>query len=212
MISDFAVTAFATLFVAVGPIDSAIVFGGLTAEVHRPERFRLAWQAVVIAGMVLFSFALFGNQVLGALGASLYAFQFAGGVLLLLQAIEMIFAQPAGLSSLTALERREAMEPGGIAIFPLAFPVIAGPAGLTAVVLLMGRAEGDLISSAIVLAALCACLILTYIAMIFTDVLHRILKETGSKVLARLAGMILATLAVQFIFDGIRGANLFKCQ
>ena len=63
MLSDFTITAFATLFVAIGPIDTAIVFGGLTAGVHRPERFRLAWQAVLIAGIVLLGFALFGNQV-----------------------------------------------------------------------------------------------------------------------------------------------------
>jgi multiple antibiotic resistance protein len=119
----------------------------------------------------------------------------------------MIFAHPSGLSSLTALERREALEPGDIAIFPLAFPVIAGPAGLTAVVLLMGQA-GDPVGSMIVLAAMLLCLLLTYFGMIFTDVLHRVLKATGSNVLARLAGVILATLAVQFIFDGIRGARL----
>ncbi len=163
---------------AIGPIDTAIVFGGLTAGVHRPERFRLAWQAIMVAGFVLLGFALFGNQVLAALRVSLDAFRVAGGILLLLQAIQMIFAHPAGLSSLTDLERREAMGPGDIAIFPLAFPVIAGPAGLT------------------------------YLCMIFTDVLHRMLKATGSNVVARLAGVVLAALAVQFIFDGIRGARL----
>ena len=207
MLSDFTITAFATLFVAIGPIDTAIVFGGLTAGVHRPERFRLAWQAVLIAGIVLLGFALFGNRLLGALRVSLDAFRVAGGILLLLQAIQMIFAHPSGLSSLTALERREALEPGDIAIFPLAFPVIAGPAGLTAVVLLMGQA-GDPVGSMIVLAAMLLCLLLTYFGMIFTDVLHRVLKATGSNVLARLAGVILATLAVQFIFDGIRSARL----
>src|SRR4029079_15435848 len=85
---------------------------------------------------------------------------------------------------------------------------IAGPAGLTAVVLLMVQAAGDPVGSAIVLAAMLLCLLLTYFGMIFTDVLHRVLKATGSNVLARLAGVILATLAVQFIFDGIRGARL----
>jgi multiple antibiotic resistance protein len=112
MSSELAITAFATLFVAIGPIDTAIVFGGLTAGVHRPERFRLAWQAVTVAGVVLLGFALFGNQVLVALRVSLDAFRVAGGILLLLQAIQMIFAHPAGFSALTASERREAMGPG----------------------------------------------------------------------------------------------------
>jgi len=207
-VAEFTVTAFATLFVAIGPIDTAIVFGGLTSGVHRPERFRLAWRAVLIAGGVLLGFALFGVELLAALHVSLDAFRFAGGVLLLLQAIQLIFGHPAGLSTLTAGERREAMEPGDIAIFPIAFPVIAGPAGLSAVVLLMGEAADDLLRAAVVLLSILLCLALTYAAMVFTDVLHRILKTSGTNVIARLAGVILSALAAQFIFDGIRGARL----
>ena len=208
--SEFAITALATLFVAIGPIDTAVVFGGLTAGIHRPDRFRLAWQAVLIAGMVLLAFALFGVAVLGALHVSLHAFRVAGGILLLLQAIQLIFGHATGLSTLTAGERREALEAGDIAVFPLAFPVIAGPAGLTAVVLLMGQADGDLLRSAVVLGAMLLCLALAYLGMVFTDLLHDVLKTTGANVIARLAGVILATLAVQFIFDGIRGARLFR--
>lgn len=208
-VAEFAITTFATLFVAIEPIDTAVVFGGLTGGIHRPERFRLALRAVLIAGGVLVGFALFGLQLLSALHVSLEAFRFAGGVLLLLQAIQLIFGHPAGLSTLTAGERREALEPGDIAIFPLAFPVIAGPAGLTAVVLLMGQAVGDLVRSIVVLTSMFLCLLLTYAGMIFTDLLHRILKTTGSNVIARLAGVILAALASQFVFDGIRDARLF---
>jgi multiple antibiotic resistance protein len=208
-VAEFAITTFATLFVAIGPIDTAIVFGGLTGGVHRPERFRLALRAVLIAGGVLLGFALFGVEVLSALHVSLDAFRFAGGVLLLLQAIQLIFGHPAGLSTLTAGERREALEPGDIAIFPLAFPVIAGPAGLTAVVLIMGQATGDFVKSIVVLGSMLLCLGLTYGGMLFTDLLHRILKTTGANVIARLAGVILAALASQFVFDGIRGARLF---
>jgi multiple antibiotic resistance protein len=206
--TEFAATAFATLFVAIGPIDTAIVFGGLTGGIHRPERFRLAWQAVLIAGAVLLGFALFGVAVLNALHVTLDAFRVAVGILLLLQAIQLIFGHAAGLSTLTAGERREALEPGDIAVFPLAFPVIAGPAGLTAVVLLMGQAGGDPLRSALVLGAMFACLALAYLGMPFTELLHRVLKTTGANVIARLAGVVLATLAVQFIFDGIRGAQL----
>ncbi|MEA2816039.1 MAG: multiple antibiotic resistance protein, partial [Rhodospirillaceae bacterium] len=111
---EFAITVFTTLFVAIGPIGAAIVFGGLTAGVHRPDRFRLAWQAVSIAGAVLLAFALLGNRVLSALHVSLDAFRVAGGILLLLQAVQMINAHP-GPSGLTAGERSEALEPGAIA-------------------------------------------------------------------------------------------------
>ena len=109
-IADFALTTFATLFVAIGPVDTALVFGGLTGGVHRPDRLRLALRAVLIAGGVLFGFALFGVQLLSALHVSLEAFRFAGGVLLLLQAIQLIFGHPAGLSGCWIRGRRRAWD------------------------------------------------------------------------------------------------------
>jgi multiple antibiotic resistance protein len=205
---ELAATAFTTLFVAFGPVETAAVFGGLTAGVHRPERLRLAWQAVLIGGVVLLAFALCGEALLAALHISLDAFRVAGGILLLMQAVELIFAHPSGLSGLTRIEQREAMAPGDIAVFPLAFPLIAGPATLTAIVLLMVRTDGDLAGAAVVIGAMLACLLITYLCMVFTEVLHRLLKRTGANVIARLAGVLLAALAVQFIFDGIRGADL----
>jgi multiple antibiotic resistance protein len=208
-VAELATTAVATLLVAFGPVETAAVFGGLTAGVHRPERLRLAWQAVLIAGVVLMTFALFGVATLAALHISLDAFRVAGGILLLIQATELIFAHGVGLSALTNTEEREALEPGDIAVFPLAFPLIAGPASLTAVVLLMGRTEGDPLKTAVIVAAMLACLALTYVCLISTDVLQRVLRTTASNVVARLSGMILAALAVQFIFDGLRGAHLF---
>lgn len=156
---------------------------------------------------MLLAFALLGNCVLAALHVSLDAFRVAGGILLLLQAIQMINVHP-GISGLTAGERREALEPGDIAIFPLAFPLIAGPGGLTAIVLLMGQAGGNLLKSIVVLMAMFLCLLLTYFAMFATELLHRVLRTTGANVIARLAGVVLAALAIQFIFDGIRGARL----
>lgn len=209
-IEELAATAFATLFVAFGPVETAAVFGGLTAGVHRPQRFRLAWQAVLIAGAVLLAFALFGVGVLRALHITLDAFRIAGGILLLLQATQLIFTHASGLSGLTPGEQLEALQPGDIAVFPLAFPLIAGPANLTAIVLLMGHANGDPARCLVVIGAMLVCLALTYLCMISTDALGRVLKTTGSNVVARLSGLILAALAVQFIIDGIKGARLFE--
>lgn len=205
---DFAATALATLFVAFGPVETAAVFGGLTGGVHRPERFRLAWRATVIGGGVLMAFALFGVAVLAALHISLDAFRVAGGVLLLLQAKDLIFAHRTGLTALTPGEQREALLPGDIAVFPLAFPLIAGPASLTAVVLLMGQAGGRPPAAGIVVASMLACLGLTFVCMAATEWLHRVLRTTGTNVVARLSGLLLAALAVQFIFDGVKGARL----
>src|SRR5690348_17249712 len=115
---ELAATSLATLLVAFGPIETAAVFGGLTSGIHRPERFRLAWQATLIAGVVLLLFAFFGIPTLGALNVSLDAFRVAGGVLLLLQAKDLLFAHRSGASALTAGEEREALLPGDIAVFP----------------------------------------------------------------------------------------------
>lgn len=207
---ELSATAFATLLVAFGPVETAAVFGGLTAGVHRPERFRLAWQAVLVAGVVLAVFALFGVAMLSALHITLDAFRVAGGILLLIQATQLTFAHGMGMSTLTKPEEREALQPGDIAVFPLAFPLIAGPASLTAVVLLMGRTNGDPWRAGVVMACMLACLAMTYVCLISTEVLQRVLKTTGANVVARLSGMILAALAVQFILDGVRGARLFS--
>ena len=207
---ELAVTAFTTLIIAFGPLETAPVFGGLTVGLSRQDRFRLAFRAALIAGIVLFGFSLFGLALLGALHISLDAFRVAGGILLLLQSIDLIFAHPTGLSSITPSEEVEAKGRPDIAVFPLAFPLIAGPATMTAVLLLMGQAGDSYLRKGVVLGAVTVCLLITYLAMIFTDVLHKILKTTGSNVVARLSGVILAALAVQFVFDGLKGAELFS--
>lgn len=209
-LAELAATAFTTLFIAFGPFESAPVFGGLTVGMSRANRFRLAWRAVLIAGIVLFGFAFCGVALLQALHISLDAFRVAGGILLMLQAIELIFAHPTGLTSITPGEEVEAKGRNDIAVFPLAFPLIAGPATMTAIVLLMGQSEGDIAKQAVVLGAVLACLAFTYLCLAFTDVLHRVLRNTGANVIARLSGVILAALAVQFIFDGLKGAQLFR--
>jgi multiple antibiotic resistance protein len=200
-------SAFVTLFVTIGPVETAVVFAGLTSGVHRPDRRALAMRAVLIAGVVLLLFAIGGGVLLSLLHVSLSAFRVAGGVLLFLQALSLTFAN-RGLSSISEDERREARRPGDIAVFPLAFPLIAGPGSLSAVVLLMGRSE-RLVESAAILLMLAACLVITYLAMRVSDLLVRRLGETGTDVIGRISGVLLAALAVQFIFDGLRQARLF---
>jgi multiple antibiotic resistance protein len=199
-------SAFVTVFVTIGPIETAVVFAALTAGVHRPERKSLAARSVTIAGLVLLMFALGGGPVLSLLHVSLPAFRVAGGVLLFLQAVTLTFSNP-GLSSITARETRDAQQAGDIAIFPLAFPLIAGPGSLAAVVLVMGRTEAWLDRVAVV-SMVVICLALTYVAMLASELLVRQLGRTGSDVVGRISGVLLAGLAVQFIFDGVRQAAL----
>jgi multiple antibiotic resistance protein len=200
-------SAFVTVFVTIGPVETAVIFAGLTAGVHRPERKSLAGRSVLIAGVVLLLFALCGGIVLSLLHVSLAAFRVAGGVLLFLQALTLSFSNP-GLSSIDASETLDAQRPGDIAVFPLAFPLIAGPGSLAAVVLVIGRTETWLEGAAVLLMVL-ACLAVTYVAMLASEPLVRRLGHTGADVVGRISGVLLAGLAVQFVFDGLRQAALF---
>ena len=142
--------------------------------------------------------------MLSLLHISLSAFRVAGGVLLFLQALTLTFSNP-GLSSIDETEKREAQQPGDIAVFPLAFPLIAGPGSLSAAVLVMGRTAGWA-EGAGVIAMVLACLSLTYAAMRAAERLIKILGRTGADVVSRVSGILLAGLAVQFVFDGLARA------
>ena len=203
----YILSAFVTIFVTIGPIETAVIFAGLTSGVHRPERKSLAGRSVIIAGVVLMLFAVGGACVLSLLHVSLAAFRVAGGVLLFLQALTLTFANP-GLSSISARETLDAQQPGDIAIFPLAFPLIAGPGSLAAVVLLISRTQTWLDYLAVLLMVQ-VCLALTYVAMLTSEMLVRRLGQTGADVVGRISGVLLAGLAVQFAFDGLRQAALF---
>ena len=197
-------SSFITLLVTIGPIETAVVFASLTADIHRSERVRLAGRSVAIAAFVLLLFSLAGGLVLSLLHISLSAFRVAGGVLLFLQALTLTFSSP-GLSSISEGERREAEEPGDIAVFPLAFPLIAGPGSLSAAVLVMGRTEGWVEAGGVVSMTL-VCALLTWLAMLAADRLVALLGRTGADVVGRISGVLLAGLAIQFIFDGLLAA------
>ncbi|RYE04444.1 MAG: MarC family protein [Sphingomonadales bacterium] len=201
-------SSFVTLVVTIGPVETAVVFASLTAGIHRAERRSLATRSVLIAGGVLLLFALFGAFVLSLLHISLPAFRVAGGVLLFLQALTLTFSSP-GLSSLNDGERHDAQQPGDIAVFPLAFPLIAGPGSLSAAVLVMGRTAGW-VEAAGVVAMLLACLLLTFIAMRAAERLITLLGRTGADVVSRISGILLAGLAVQFLSDGLSEAPFLR--
>jgi len=201
-------SSFVTLFVTIGPVETAVVFASLTAGIHRSERRSLALRSVMIAGLVLLLFAIAGSLILSVLHISLPAFRTAGGLLLFLQALTLTFSSP-GLSSISESEMRDAEQPGDIAIFPLAFPLIAGPGSLSAAVLVMGRTAGW-IEGAGVIAMVLTCLFLTFGAMLAAERLVAILGRTGADVVSRVSGILLAGLAVQFVFDGLSEAPFLR--
>lgn len=196
-------SAFVTLFVTIAPIDTAAAFLSVT-QLHKQDRVELAGKSVCIAGAMLLVFALFGNVMLGLLRVSLPAFEVAGGILLFLQAISFTFSR-SGLSSINENEQHEAQTYNDIAVFLLAFPLITGPGSLSAILLLMGRVNGVMNAAAIIIL-LIFCLILTFAAMLVAERLIRSLGRTGTDVVGRISGLLLAALAIQFTFDGLKSA------
>ena len=205
---DLFITAVTTLFVAIGPADLAPIFIALTAGNDSRTRVRLALIATAIATLVLLAFAFGGNELLKLLGVGLPAFRTAGGILLLMVAADLLLAKHSGVSSITTSEEEEAKTRHDIAVVPLAIPLIAGPGAMTAVVLLMGKAP-TLEASVFVLAALAVVMALTLIAMLAAGWLTRVMGVTGANAIARVSGILLAALAMQFIFDGLSGSGLF---
>lgn len=195
--------AFTTFFATVAPIDVAAMFAALTARTRPRQRRAMAVKGTLISAAILVVFAIFGEALLKKLGITLPALRTAGGVLLLLIAIDMVFARTSGGTSTTKDETEEAEQKEDISVFPLATPLIAGPGTMGAVILLMAGARGDLAREAAVLAALGLVLVITLALLPVATQVQRVLGVTGLHVITRVVGILLAALAVQFIFDGV---------
>jgi len=205
---ETALVATTTFFATIGPLDVAALFAALTPNNTTRERRAIALKGTLIALGILLLFALFGDSLLHLFGISLPALRPAGGVLLLLIAIDMVFARPSGGVTTTEDENREATAKQDISVFPLATPLLAGPGAMGATILLVADAEGDPATVAIVVGCLTAMLLATFILMLIAVQIQRLLGVTGLHVVSRVFGVLLAALAVQFIFDGIASSGL----
>jgi multiple antibiotic resistance protein len=202
---------FILLFVVVDPIGIAPIFAALTHEETAAVRRRLALRGAGLACAILVLFAVFGDNLLIALGISLPAFQIAGGLLLFLLAVDMVFARHSGLRSTTEREQKEAEHRKDISVFPLAIPLIAGPGALTTVLLMVGaRGEEPLVISIVVLV-IALVLLLALASLLAAPWILKWMGQTGAAVVTRLLGIILTALAVQYVVDGI-GAALGPLQ
>lgn len=208
--TETAIVALATFFATIGPIDVAAMFAGLTSDASVPKRRSMAIRGTLIASLILVVFALTGDLLLRSLGISLAALRAAGGILLLLLAIDMVFARSSGATSTTAEEEREATGKADIAVFPLATPLIAGPGAMGAAILLMANTESVLLLQLVVIASLLAMLIFTLVCLLLAAEIQEFLGVTGMHVVTRVAGVLLAALAVQFIFDGLHQSGIFS--
>ena len=206
---ELAIRAFTTFFATIGPVDVAALFAVLSASASHKQRRSMAVKGTLIATVLLLSFVLFGTEVLRWMGISLPALRTAGGILLLLMAIDMVFARPSGMTSTTLAETSEAETKPDISVFPLATPLIAGPGALGAAVLLTAEAQTDWVLEALVIAALLVVMAITLALLLIAAQLHKFLGVTGQNVISRVVGILLAALAVQFLFDGVRTSGLF---
>ncbi len=203
MASGFLVTAFATLFVVIDPPGLVPLFIALTRGMDGAHRQRLALRASLIAFGILLAFGLLGDALLGFVGISLSAFRIAGGLLLFLTALDMLFERRT--------QRREGQHPEpdhDPSVFPLATPLIAGPGAIATMILLMGQA-GDLSGRIAVLVLMAGMMLATFVFLLGAAPIERMMGRTGTVVVTRLLGMLLAALSVQFVIDGLKGSGLF---
>jgi multiple antibiotic resistance protein len=203
MDTAFLISAFVTLFVVIDPIGLTPIFIALTPGMTVQQRRAIAIRATLIAAGLLFLFAFLGEQVLGFIGISMPAFRIAGGILLFLTALDMLFERRTKRREDQA-EAEDAPDPS---VFPIAIPLIAGPGAIASIILLTGSAEGT-VGMMSVLGVMMGVLAIVFLFFLSANVIENALGKTGIVVVTRLLGMLLAALSVQFVLDGIRGFGL----
>jgi multiple antibiotic resistance protein len=205
----FVATAFATAFTIIDPIGMIPMTLGSTARMSPQRRNQVIDQAVIVAAGVILFMGVVGRIILDYLGITLPAFTIAGGILLFLIAIDMLFARPTGAKR-TEAEEREAAEGENPAVFPLAVPMIAGPGTIATVLLLVNFSRGDKADLFVVVAAYVVALFVTWLCMRGSSLLLRVIGKTGIHVISRILGIILAALAVQFVLNGLAQTPLLR--
>lgn len=197
------ITAFVTLVVIIDPFGLAPLFVALTTGVPQARRRRIALVACTTAAAILLIFGLLGDAVLGFVGISMPAFRIAGGILLFLTALDMLFERRS--------KRREDQShtsEDDPSVFPLAIPLIAGPGAIASMILLTGQHEADLTWLIVVNLVMFAVICVTFLFFLAAGPIERLLGPVGINVVTRLLGMLLAALSVQFVLDGLRASGV----
>ena len=187
-------TTFLTLFVIMDPLGTVPIFLALTSTMTAKQRKRAARQAVLVAGGVIVSFMLFGQAILDFLGISVPALQASGGLLLLLVAMELLTGKA---------EDPEATGQVNVALVPLGTPLLAGPGAIVAAMLAVQGSSGSAREWTAIIAAIVAVHVSLFLALRFAGVVHRVLRDGGTTLVTRIAGLLLAAIATQLIADAI---------
>ena len=202
--TELFLSAFITLFVVIDPPGCAPIYASLTRDASAAQRRNMAIRAVVVAALILAVFSIFGEQLLGALSISLDSFRIAGGIMLFMIALEMVFEKRTQRREDRAQEIIDHPEIEDVSIFPMAMPMIAGPGSIAAIMLLMARSD-DMESRLVIVGALGLVLLLTLTGLLLAGPLMRVLGGNVEAVVTRLLGVLLGALAVQFVVDGLIG-------
>ena len=205
MLTETFLSAFVTLFVVIDPPGCAPIYAGLTKGASPAQARNMALRATMIASIILLIFALFGQELLGALHIELNSFRIAGGLMLFFIAFDMVFEKRTQRREERAEKIAATPEIEDVSVFPMAMPMLAGPGAIAAVMLLMNEAEGwpEMFE---VLAALAAVLAITAAALVAAGPLIRLLGDKVEAVITRLLGVLLAALAAQYVIDGLKGS------
>lgn len=203
---DLFLSAFAVLFVIIDPPGCAPIFATLTQNTSRKHQNNMAIKSVFVASIILFGFAYSGEFLFAKLGISLDALRIAGGIMLFIIGLNMVFEKRTEKRENRAEETLEEIEdPEDISVFPMGIPMIAGPGTMASLLLMMSDSKGWADELAI-LAALAVVLIITFLSFLAAGPLIKLMGKSFTNVLTRVLGVLLTTLAAQFVLDGIRGA------
>lgn len=200
---SFFLVALPAVFFVVDPIGTVPLFLAMTARDSAEKARSMAARACLVGGGVLTFFALFGHVVFQMFGVSLAAFRTAGGVLLLITALDMLRAETSKTKTSPA-ETNEGVEKDDIAIVPLAMPMLAGPGAIATVMVLVSRDSNTLRATVLVALSILITFLGTYLLLRGAGVVQRVLRKSGVAILERVMGLILAAIAVQFIADGAK--------
>ncbi|MBD3730874.1 MAG: MarC family protein [Sphingomonadales bacterium] len=203
--TELFLSAFITFFVVIDPPGCAPIYAGLVSDATPRQQRVMAVRATLIATAILVVFALFGEQLLGALHIELDSFRIAGGAMLFLIALEMVFEKRTQRREERAEMVRHSPEIEDVSVFPMAMPMLAGPGAIASIMLLMARAEGTE-ETVVILAALIAVMAITMVSLMAAAPLMKLLGTKVEAVITRLLGVLLAALAAQFVIDGLKGS------
>ena len=207
--SAFVATAFATAFTIIDPVGMIPLTVSVTADSTPARRAAIADQAILVAAVVILIMGVVGKTILDSLGITLPAFTIAGGALLFLISVDMLFGRKTGAKQTPEEERADA-ESTNPAVFPLAVPMIAGPGTIATVLVLVTLAAGDRAELAVVFAAYASAMAVTWICMRLSTQMLRVIGTTGIHVVTRLFGILLSALAVQFVLNGLAATPLLR--